>query len=84
MLEQGEILTLSNNKEYVVVSSIIYQGANYVYLLDSDSYKDYKFCKYEDESLKVVKDEELLKELIVKFNKDLKDNLPTILKEMDE
>ena len=84
MLEQGEILTLSNNKEYVVVSSIIYQGANYVYLLDCDSYKDYKFCKYEDESLKVVKDESLLKTLITKFNKDLKDNLPAIIKDLNE
>lgn len=80
MLEQGELLTLSNDKEYAVVSSIIYQGANYVYLLDTDVYKDYKLCKYEDENLTVVKDEELLKTLITKFNSDLKNNVSNIFK----
>lgn len=75
MIEQGELLTLSNDKEYAVVSSITYDGANYVYLLDTDTYKDYKFCKFENDVLKVVKDEELLKTLITKFNYDLKDNL---------
>lgn len=79
MLKQGELLTLSNKKEYAVVSSIIYQGANYVYILDTDTYKDYKLCKYEDENLIVVHDEELLKTLIIKFNDDLKDNIANII-----
>ena len=79
MLEQGELLQLTNDKEYVVVSSIIYQGANYVYLLDTDTYKDFKLCKYEEEQLKVVKDEKLLATLITKFNTDLKDNLAQII-----
>lgn len=83
MLEQGELLTLSNDKEYAVVSSIIYQGANYVYLLDTDVYKDYKLCKYEDENLMVVKDEELLKTLITKFNLDLKNNVSNIFKDKE-
>ncbi len=81
MLEQGELLNLSNNKEYVVVSSIMYQEANYVYLLDTDTYKDYKLCKYENDVLKKVEDEELLKTLITKFNSDLKDNLAKIIAE---
>lgn len=83
MLEKGELVKLSNNKEYAVVSSIIYQGANYVYLLDTDTYKDFKFCKYEEEKLKMVKDEELVKLLIAKFNTDLKDNLASIIKESE-
>lgn len=83
MLEQGELLTLSNDKEYAVVSSIIYQGANYVYLLDTDTYKDYKLCKYEDENLIVVKDEDLLKTLITKFNLDLKNNVSNIFKDKE-
>lgn len=82
MLEQGELLTLSNNKEYAVVSSIIYQGCNYVYILDTETYKDYKLCKYVDEELTVVKDEELLKKLIVKFNLDLKENISKIISEI--
>lgn len=83
MLEKGELVELSNNKEYAVVSSIIYQAANYVYLLDTDTYKDFKFCKYEEEKVKIVKDEELIKILITKFNTDLKDNLASIIKESE-
>ena len=65
MLRQGELIQLSNNKEYAVVSSIIYEGNNYVYILDTETFKDYKLCKFENELLKPVKDEELLKILIV-------------------
>lgn len=83
MLEKGELINLSNNKEYAVVSSIIYQGANYVYLLDTDTYKDFKFCKYEEEKVKLVKDEELVKVLIAKFNTDLKENLASIVKDSE-
>lgn len=81
MLKQGELIQLSNNKEYAVVSSIIYEGDNYVYILDTETCKDYKLCKFEDELLKPVKDEELLKILIVKFNSDLKDNIAKIIEE---
>ncbi len=83
MLEQGELITLSNNVEYAVVSTVIYQGANYVYILDTENFKDFKICKYEDEELTVVKNEELLKVLIVKFNKDLKENLATVIEKYD-
>ncbi len=81
MLEQGEILNLSNDKEYVVVSSVEYEGNNYVYIIDTDTYKDYRLCKYEDETLKEVKDAELLKVLITKFNTDLKEHLTEIISE---
>ena len=40
MIEQGELLTLSNDKEYAVVSSIVYEDTNYVYLLDTDTSLD--------------------------------------------
>lgn len=83
MLEQGELITLSNNVEYAVVSTVIYQGANYVYILDTNNFKDYKICKYEDEELSVVKNEELLKVLIVKFNSDLKENLAAVIEKYD-
>lgn len=81
MLSQGELIQLSNNKEYAVVSSIFYEDVNYVYILDTESYKDYKLCKFENELLKPVKDEELLKILIMKFNEDLKENIAKIIEE---
>lgn len=79
MLEQGEILNLSNSKEYVVVSSVNYEGENYVYLLDTETYKDYRLCHYQDDVLKEVEDPELFKTLITKFNADLKENLTDII-----
>ena len=81
MLNQGELIQLSNNKEYAVVSSIFYEDINYVYIIDTESYKDYKLCKFENELLKPVKDEELLKILITKFNEDLKENIAKIIEE---
>lgn len=83
VLERGEILKLSNNKEYIVTSSIIYRGTNYVYLIDSSNNKDYKILRYVEEVLKPVHDEKLLKELIIKFNDDLKKGLTAILKESE-
>lgn len=79
MLKQGELLTLSNKREYAVVSSIMYEDVNYVYILDTETYKDYKLCEYSNERLIVVEDPELLKLLIVKFNNDLKQNIASII-----
>jgi len=81
MIEQGEMLVLSNNKEYAAVSSIMMNDINYVYLVDTDVYKDYKICKYENDSLEEIVDQDLLRLLISKFNKDLKDNLAKIINE---
>lgn len=82
MLKAGEeLITLSNNKEYAVVSSIVHDGNNYVCLLDTESYKDYKFCLYENDELVVVKDNDLVEVLISKFNADLKTNISKIINE---
>ena len=79
MIEQGEMLVLSNNKEYAVVSSIMMQDTNYLYLVDTDKYNDYKICKLVDDSLEEVVDTDLFRLLISKFNTDLKDNLANII-----
>lgn len=79
MLKQGELLILSNKKEYAVVSSIMYEENNYVYILDTETYKDYKICECFNNRLTIVHDPELLKILIVKFNTDLKENIASII-----
>lgn len=80
MLKQGEeLITLSNGKEYSVVSSIVYEGNNYVCILDTLEFKDYKFCLYEDDELTIVKNFDLLEVLISKFNADLKNNISKII-----
>ena len=70
-----------NNKEYTVVSSINIDDKNYVYLVDTDKYREYKICEYADDTLEEVVDSDLLRLLITKFNKDLKENLAKIINE---
>ena len=36
MLEVGDLLTLSNKKEYIVIKQIQLNGKNYVYLVKKD------------------------------------------------
>lgn len=71
MLEQGEILTLSDNKKYTVVSSQIVDGINYVYIIDQDDYTNFMFCKYDNNELEEVIDEQLVEKLLVIFNNSL-------------
>ena len=44
MIEQGEILTLEDDKEYVVAATTILDGINYVYLINSVDYSNFLFC----------------------------------------
>ena len=72
MIEQGEILTLENDKEYVVASSTVLDGINYVYLMNMGDYSDFLFCAFDEvDGLYEVEDNELLNQLIEIFNKDL-------------
>ena len=72
MINQGEVLTLENNKEYVKIGSIVLDGINYVYLMNSTDYSDFMFCKYDQvDGLYEVEDPDLLKKLIKEFNKQL-------------
>lgn len=75
MIELGEILTLEDNKEYVVVGSTMLNEINYVYLMNSKDYSNFMFCKYDQtDGLYEVTDPELLKQLISIFNKQLKES----------
>ena len=74
MLRECEILTLSDNKKYVVVSSILYKNKNYVYLIDQDDYSNFKICCYDEKSLKMIKDNNLINQLIELFNKKIVSN----------
>ena len=71
MLEQGEILTLSDNKKYTVVASQMVDNINYVYIIDQDDYTNFMFCKYDNNELEEVIDEQLVEKLMVIFNNSL-------------
>lgn len=69
MLEIGDLLTLSDNQEYIVMKMIYLRGKNYVYLVTKDGISDVLICSYEEDTLNVVTDEELFEELLDLFNK---------------
>ncbi len=72
MIEQGEILTLEDNKEYVVAASTVLDDINYVYLMDSADYSNFMFCAFDEtDGLYEVEDAELLDKLLQIFNEQL-------------
>lgn len=72
MLEQGEILTLEDDKDYVVVATTKLNEITYVYLMNTIDYSNFMFCSYDEvDGLYEVEDNDLLDKLIKIFNKQL-------------
>jgi hypothetical protein len=68
MLNQGEILTLNDNKKYSVVYTTEFNSKNYVYLIDQDDYTNTMFCEYNnDNGLEEVVEPEIIEQLLIKF-----------------
>lgn len=73
-----DIITLSDEKNYVVVSKIDYDEDIYYYLTDVDDNVNTKFLvqnKERSESLLEVKDAELLQKLFPMFLKKTKESI---------
>ena len=75
-----DIITLSDDNEYVVASKINYQDSIYYYLIDKDNNKNLKFCveKLENQSLIEVEDKNLIQKLLPLF---LESSIKAIAKE---
>lgn len=72
MIEQGEILTLEDDLEYVVAGSTVLNDINYVYLMNLTDYSKFMFCSFDQvDGLYEVTDPELLDKLLKIFNKQL-------------
>jgi len=76
-IEYQDILTLSDNHQYVVASKVDYHQSKYAYLVDINNSESVKFVELEDDGtlseLDDVIDEELIQELIplcYQFSKD--------------
>ena len=69
-LKVGEVITLSNNKEYVCVALTNYKGAEYVYLITTSKPIEVQFAKvtYQDQvHLTTVSDPTEKQELLKLF-----------------
>ncbi len=67
MLDNGDLLTLSNGKEYIVIKQIQIKGKNYVYLVTKDGVSGVAVCSLENDTLTIVNDGETLRFLLEKF-----------------
>ncbi len=68
MLEKGDLVTLKNNSECIVVNTITLEHQIYVYLISKDGISDVKICKYENNYLNIVEDKDLFVKLIKQFS----------------
>jgi len=72
MLEQGDLVTLEDNKEYVIAATTTLNNIVYVYLIDQNDYSNFMFCSYDQtDGLYEIEDKELLQELVKIFTKQL-------------
>ena len=66
-----DLITLDNNKKYVVGSIINHNDINYYLLCDENNPKQYMFCYLKENKLVKVNDDSLYQILSLKITKDL-------------
>ncbi len=81
MIEQGEIWTLDDNNPYIVASIVELESKKYIYLIHKSDYQKYIIGEFTGDGIDEIEDPDLFETLLVKFNEDLKENLPKILAE---
>lgn len=70
MLDRGDLITLSNNKEYIVINQTTFNGKNYIYLVSKDGVSNVAVCLLENDTLITINDSELVKLLLEKFRQE--------------
>lgn len=81
MINPGEVWTLGDGNKYVVASVVEFNQKQYLYLINKNDYKQYIIGEYLGEDIEEIENPDLLEALIVKFNEDLKENLPKYIEE---
>ncbi len=66
-----DLVTLSDDKRYIIVSIINHNDINYYLLCDENNPKQYMFCYLKENKLVKVKDNSLYQILSLKITKDL-------------
>ena len=76
MIDVKDVLTLEDDKKYVVVSKIDYENKVYFYLVGVEEITDVKFGYIDNDEFVEINDKELVTKLLPYFYKDVKKNLP--------
>ena len=70
MLDIGDLITLNNNKEYIVINQTIFNGKNYIYLVSKDGISSVVVGLLENDTLTTINDGDLLKLLLERFRQE--------------
>lgn len=75
MEKKDYIITLDDNKEYALISSIEYNGKKYIYLVELENNENCIFAELvNDNIVKEIEDQLLLAKVIEQFTKLEKEN----------
>ena len=75
MIDIKDVLTLSDNNEYVVVSKIDYENKTYYYLVDNNNHNNLKFCYLDNDELVEIENKELTTKLLPMFLEEAKNEI---------
>ncbi len=70
MLDIGDLITLNNNKEYIVINQTIFNDKNYIYLVSKDGISSVVVGLLENDTLTTINDGDLLKLLLERFRQE--------------
>ncbi|MDD4624245.1 MAG: hypothetical protein GX032_01215 [Tenericutes bacterium] len=77
--EVKSTVTLSDDKKYMVMSKVEYNGKKYMFLINIDDEKDYKFCSLNNENkLFQIKDEDLIHTIAPLLYKNLLEEIEKV------
>ena len=68
--EKDYVVTLDNDKKYIVVDSINYDNKIYLYLTEMDDKNKYMIGELDNEDLIEIEDKNLLGKLLLEFAKN--------------
>ena len=76
MIEVTNLVTLSDDNEYVVTAKAIYNGKVYYYFVDINNNKNIKFLYEDGDELVEEEDDNIIRQLLPLFLENIKEMVP--------
>ena len=70
-----DILELSDNNRYIVVSKVFYDGKDYLYLVDVNDNDNLKFCYLDKDEIVEISDKDINTRLLPLFLDKVKETI---------
>ena len=70
-----DILELSDNNRYIVVSKVFYDGKDYLYLVDVNDNDNLKFCYLDNDEIVEISDKDINTRLLPLFLDKVKETI---------